>query len=238
MDDKIKSVIDGYIANVEDVCCKLLEGINTQENQDLRTKWDFFEYRGNVRKTEFIINDITYRLHGKGCFAFGEGLFLNWDFGYRSRWCGIDPWMLGMTLKLGGSSQTEYFDGKLLDEACELAVMEGEMFKKNGLYHYSINKVDTFLPDFPKEYDTLVIEYSHEKWILPRSKMTDRFIRKSNWICNQIWGNKNTYVLRFFLENRELYSVPYDDINYPEHAIKIMTDTILWNLKKQLTVHR
>ena len=238
MDDKIKSVIDGYIANVEDVCCKLLEGINTQENQDLRTKWDFFEYRGNVRKTEFIINDITYRLHGKGCFAFGEGLFLNWDFGYRSRWCGIDPWMLGMTLKLGGSSQTEYFDGKLLDEACELAVMEGEMFKKNGLYHYSINKVDTFLPDFPKEYDTLVIEYSHEKWILPRSKMTDRFIRKSNWICNQIWGNKNTYVLRFFLENRELYSAPYDDINYPEHAIKIMTDTILWNLKKQLTVHR
>ena len=209
MDDKIKSVIDGYIANVEDVCCKLLEGINTQENQDLRTKWDFFEYRGNVRKTEFIINDITYRLHGKGCFAFGEGLFLNWDFGYRSRWCGIDPWMLGMTLKLGGSSQTEYFDGKLLDEACELAVMEGEMFKKNGLYHYSINKEDTFLPDFPKEYDTLVIEYSHEKWILPRSKMPDRFIRKTNWICNEIWGNQNTYVLRFFLENRELYSVPY-----------------------------
>lgn len=46
-----------------------------------------------------------------------------------------------------------------MDEACELAVMEGEMFKKNGLYHYSINKEDTFLPDFPKEYDTLVIEY-------------------------------------------------------------------------------
>ena len=70
MDDKIKSVIDGYIANVEDVCCKLLEGINTQENQDLRTKWDFFEYRGNVRKTEFIINDITYRLHGIAPTAF------------------------------------------------------------------------------------------------------------------------------------------------------------------------
>ena len=42
MDDKIKSMIDEYIAKVEDVCCKLLEGINRQENLELRTKWDFF----------------------------------------------------------------------------------------------------------------------------------------------------------------------------------------------------
>ena len=51
MDDKIKSMIDEYIAKVEEVCCKLLEGINRQENLKLRTKWDFFEYRGKVRKT-------------------------------------------------------------------------------------------------------------------------------------------------------------------------------------------
>jgi hypothetical protein len=63
--------------------------------------------------------------------------------------------------------------------------------------------------------------------------MTDRFLRKSNWICNQIYGNQNRYVLRFFLGENEIYSVPYDDMNYPENAVKIMTDTILWNLKKQ-----
>lgn len=233
MDDKIKSMIDEYIAKVEDVCCKLLEGINRQENLKLRTKWDFFEYRGKVRKTVFIIGGTTYRLHGNGCFAFGDGLFLDWNFGYRSRWCGIDPRILGMTLKQGGSSQTEYFDGKLLEEACELAVIEGEMFKKNGLYHYAVNKKDTFTPEFPKEYDTWAIEYFREAWILPRSKMTDRFLRKSNWICNQIYGNQNRYVLRFFLGENEIYSVPYDDMNYPENAVKIMTDTILWNLKKQ-----
>ena len=89
MDDKIKSMIDEYIAKVEEVCCKLLEGINRQENLKLRTKWDFFEYRGKVRKTVFIIGGTTYRLHGNGCFAFGDGLFLDWNFGYRSRWCGI-----------------------------------------------------------------------------------------------------------------------------------------------------
>ena len=81
-----------------------------------------------------------------------------------------------MTLKQGGSSQTEYFDGKLLEEACELAVIEGEMFKKNGLYHYAVNKKDTFTPEFPKEYDTLAIEYFRETWILPRSKMTDTIL--------------------------------------------------------------
>ncbi|WP_276947950.1 hypothetical protein [Enterocloster lavalensis] len=51
---------------------------------------------------------------------------MNWNFGYRSRWCGIDPWLLGMTLKQNNSNQKEYFDGELLKKACELAVKEVE----------------------------------------------------------------------------------------------------------------
>lgn len=127
-----KLIIDEYTANVNTVCRKLLEGINAQENLNLKTKWDFFEYRSKVRKTEFDVNGIQYQFHGRGCFA---------------------------------------FDGELLKEACEHALAKGEMFE-------------------------------------------------------------NMYILRFFLDRKEIYTIPYDDICYPENAIKIMTDDIIWNLRK------
>lgn len=96
---KIKNVIDEYIVNVNKMCNILLQGINLQENLNLNTKYQFFEYRNKTRKTEFYMNDIKFKLHGRGCFVFSKEMFLNWDFGYRSRWCGIDPYKVGMTLK-------------------------------------------------------------------------------------------------------------------------------------------
>lgn len=230
MDIKTKAIIDDYLNKVDSACLILLEGINLQENKSLRNKWDFFEYISKARKMEFVINGITYRLHGKGCFAFCDDLFLNWNFGYRSRWCGIDPWLLGMTLKQNNCNQKEYFDGELLKKACELAVKEGEMFEKGGLYYYTIAKKDTFIPQFSEDYDTLTIEYFDDKWSIPRSKIIDRFLRKSIWICNQIYLSKNSYMLKFLLEGRVIYSLPYDDINYPESAIKIMSDEIIKSL--------
>lgn len=227
-----KLIIDEYTANVNTVCHKLLEGINAQENLNLKTKWDFFEYRSKVRKTEFDVNGIQYQFHGRGCFAFDGELFLDWNFGYRSRWCGIDPWILGMTLERNKSSDIEYYDGKLLKEACEHALAKGEMFEKNGLYHDSIPINETFAPAFPKDYDTLVIEHFDHRWTISRNKIIDRFLRKSIRIHNQVYNSENMYILRFFLDRKEIYTIPYDDICYPENAIKIMTDDIIWNLRK------
>lgn len=233
MDNKVKAIFDDYIASVNEVCCRLLNGINEQEKLKLRTKWDFFEYRSITRKMEFDINGIIYRLHGNGCFAFSDELFLNWNFGYRSRWCGIEPWIVGMTLKKNNSDHIEYYDGELLKKACEKALQDGEMFEKNGLYHYSIPMKETFIPDFPKEYETLAIERFDDKWVLPRNKIIDRFMRKSNRVYNQVHNNENKYSLKFLLDEKEIYSIPYDDISYPENAIKIMSDEIIWNLKKK-----
>lgn len=233
MNSILKTIIDEYIVNVNNVCHKLLEGLNAQEKLNLKTKSDFFEYRSTVRKMEFDINGIEYKFHGRGCSAFSKELYLDWDFGYRSRWCGIDPWMLGMTLKKNNNPHIEYYEGRLLKVACEQAVEEGIMFEKNGLYYFSIPRNETFCPDFPKEYDTLVIEYVHDIWTIPRNKVIDRFLRKSNIIHKEIYNSDNVYTLRFFLENKEIYKIPYDDICYPENAIRIMSDDILWNLKKK-----
>lgn len=36
----------------------------------------------------------------------------------------------------------------------------------------------------------------------------------------------------FYSTEREIYSIPYDDICYPEKAIEIMTDNIIRNIDK------
>lgn len=51
---------------------------------------------------------------------------------------------------------------------------------------------------------------------------------------NKIDKNEDKYVLSFLLEEKEIYSISYDDIGYPEGAIKIMSDDILHNLLKPL----
>ena len=182
---------------------------------------------------EFKIGSNIYRLHGRGCFFFGEELFLDWDFGCRTRWCGIDPYMIGMTLKENKSRHVEYFDGVKLKEACEKAVQDGEMIEKKGLYHYSIPVKETFRPCFPRDFDTLIIRYRDNEWILPRNKVIDRFIRKSNRLYNEIYNSQDFYHLSFILEGKEIYSIPYDEICYPDHAIRIMSDDIIRNIKRE-----
>jgi hypothetical protein len=232
MEKEIKFIIDDYVANVENACCKLLEGINDKENINLRTKWDFFEYRSKNRKMEFDINGVVYKLHGKGCFVFSNEMFLNWDFGYRSRWCGIDPFMIGMTLKENKSECVNYYDGRIIKEACELAVKDGEMFEKNGVYQYSVPLEETFAPNFPQIYDALKVQYFDSEWIIPRNKNIDRFLRKSNRISKGIYDSKDKYILSFMLDKNTIFSIPYNDIDYPESAVKIMSDEIIRNLKK------
>lgn len=34
------------------------------------------------------------------------------------------------------------------------------------------------------------------------------------------------------LDGKEVYSIPYDDLGYPENAVSIMSDDIIRNLKK------
>ena len=232
VDSTAKCIMDQYVSDVNAACHKLLAGINAEEHLDLKTKWDFMEYRNKTRKMEFTVGGTVYRLHGRGCFAFSRDQFLNWDFGYRSRWCGIDPQTVGMTLRENKSGYTEYYDGSRLKEACEQAVKRGDMFEKHGLYYDSIRLEDTFLPDFPVEYDTLVVEHFGRSWVIPGNKLIDRFMRKSHRISKQVYRSENLYMLRFYLDGREIYSIPYDDVCYPEPAVRIMSDDILRNVNR------
>lgn len=230
MEEKFKNAMDEYISSINNVCGKLLKGLNESENISLISKMDFFDYRAKTKKMEYEFDGVRYNLHGKGCTAFNDKTFLDWDFGYRSRWCGINPWKVAMSLKKSGCGTVEYYDGNIIKKVCEQSVLDGIMFMEQGQYYFTIPENQTIKPDFPTEFDTLIIEHSGKKCSISRNKVIDRFIRKSNRIYNQIDKNQDCYLLRFAFEGKIIYTIPYDDIGYPENAIKIMSDDILKNV--------
>ena len=232
MEEELQIILKEYIKDVEDVCHILVKSINSSENLNLKNKYDFFAYRSCCKKMEFEAEGIRYRLHGKGCTAFNVKKFIDWDFGYRSRWCGIDPWKVSNTLKRNNDPHIEYYDGDLLQAICEESVKEGIMFKKYDQYYFETPVKETYKPEFPAEFDTLIIEYFNSHWSIPRNKIVERFIRKSTWIYNQINKEEDKYILKFLLKGKEVYVIPYNDICYPENAVKIMSDEIIKNLLK------
>ncbi|MBQ5989046.1 MAG: hypothetical protein IJL67_06080 [Oscillospiraceae bacterium] len=237
MDNIVDKVFRNYISDVERACSILLNGINDQEKLNIKTKYQLFEYLIKTRKDRFVINGMTFQFHGgRGCFLFSEGLFLSWDFGYRSRWCGIDPYKVGMTLKENNSPLSHFYDGTILKSYCDQAVDNGEMIYKYNMYYFTVPDDELFKPNFPKDYNTLIIEGLGEKWTIKRNSETDRFIRKSNKVHNEIFNKNNVYILHFFSDGKEVYSIPYDDVCYPENAVRILTDNIISNLKKSKSV--
>lgn len=232
MEEKLQIILKEYMKEVEYVCNILLKNINSSENLALKNKYDFFQYRSERRSMEFEAEGISYRLHGRGCMAFSENMYIDWDFGHRSRWCGIDPWKVSMTLKLNKSPYTEFYDGNLVQTLCERFADKGMMFKHYGQYYFSVPKEETFRPKFPKKYDTLIVEYFTSNWFMPKNIIMDRFIRKSIWVHNQIYENRDNYILKFLSEGKEIFVIPYNDISYPENAVKIMNDVIIKNFLK------
>lgn len=233
MEQIVKKIFEEYIIQVEDACDFLIQGINEVEKTDIKDKWDFFRYCQESRKTNFVIEGIEYQLHGKGCHMTGKGKYLDWDFGYRSRWCGIDPWKVAMYLKQNNSIYIDYYNGNLILAECQQAVKDGIMYKQNGQYYFKIPNNEVFEPNFPKEFDTLLIEHVDKKWYIPRNKLIDKFIRKSKKVYNKVGEKGNPFLLKFLKNENEIFSIPYDDTAYPENAIKIMSDIIINELLKK-----
>ncbi len=228
MEEKLKQIITDYIEEVNNVCTELLKALN------LNSKEEFFMYKQKHLGFEFEINGIKYIFHGCGCIATNEEIFVDWDFGCRSRWCGVNPWILSNMLEHNKHSAIEYYDSNRIKQECNQAVLDGEMFERHHMYYFTIPISETFEPKFPDEFDTLIIEHFGSKWIIPRNKVINRFIRKSRRIYNQIDKGLNPYTLRFMLDGKEVYSILYDDICYPDNAVSIMSDDILRNTPKEV----
>lgn len=227
MDAQLRELMEHYLRTVDKVCVNLLEAFS------LKTKEELLEYKVQNHIWQTQQNGIQYAFHGIGCAAWNDEFWIDWDFCGGSRWCGIKPWFLAMTLKENHSVYAEKYDANHIKELCEQAAAEGEMIKRGEQYFFAVSREDTFRPEFPGEFDTLVIERFEYRWVIKRDRAVDRFLRKSIHVSNQIYNNPYRYTLRFFQGSKEVYAIPYDDIGYPESAVRIMSNEIIQKLKSQ-----
>ncbi|WP_285945706.1 DUF6896 domain-containing protein [Thomasclavelia cocleata] len=213
MDKKLEMYMKDYIFNIENICVYLLKELN------IKNKNEFLKYKYMHNKWEYNVGKIRLCFHGRGCIAKGNEVFYDWDFGYGSRWCGINPFLLESTMKKNG---IEEYDCMLIKQQCEIAVNEGKMYKKYDLYYFSLSECELITPNFPKSFNTLIIDYFDKRYILKRNKIIDRFLRKSNKVYKEIENYYDKYILRFMLDGQEIYKFYYSDVGYPEKAVELM----------------
>jgi hypothetical protein len=227
MNDELKSIADEYTENVKKVCLLMLKAFN------LRSKGDLLKYRALHQIGEFELNgNNKYFFHGRGCLFSNQDIKIDWDFGYGSRWCGLDPWFIANYIKDNLKNSSEFSDGNKIQKEFEQAVTNGEMIKKYGMFYFTIPAIDTFQPDFPKEYDILIVEYYGVQRIIKRNKKVDKFIRKSRRVSKKIGEGPEVYNLRFLKEGKQIYSIPYDDIGYPERSVLLMNELMKENYEE------
>lgn len=218
MDEQLEICIREYFLNIEKICIYLLKELN------IHNKMELMKYRYTLNKWEFNVGEIQLCFHGRGCIAKYNENFYDWDFGYGSRWCGVNPILLETTMKKNGIN---FWDCKQIKEQCEKAVDEGRMYEKYGLYYFSITETELIKPDFPQEFDVLIIDYFEETCTIKRNKVIDRFLRKSNKVYKGIENYYDKYTLRFLLDGKEIYKFYYSDVGYPEKAVKLMKSILI-----------
>ena len=218
MNEQLEMYIREYLKNIEEICNYLLKELN------LHNKMDLMKYRGIINKQEFTVGKIQLCFHGIGCIAKYNETFYDWDFGYGSRWCGINPFLLEMTMKKNGINDWDY---RQIKEECKKAVDEGEMYEKYGLFYFSIMETEWMKTDFPQEFDSLVIEYFGKVCTIKRNKVIDRFLRKSNKVYKEIENYYDKYTLRFMSNGKEIYKFYYNDVCYTEKAARLMKSILI-----------
>ena len=223
MDEKLEIYMKSYIKNIENICLYVIKELN------VNNKIGLLEYKRSHKQWEYQVGKARLYFHGIGCIAKNDDFFYDWDFGYGSRWCGINPFLLERTME---ENNLEIYDYKLIKEECEQAVKEGKMYKRYGLYYFSMLESELITPNFPKEFDTLIINHFEEEYVINRNKVIERFLRKSNKVCKGIENYYDRYILRFMLNGKEIYKFYFSDVGYPEKAVNLMKSILADCYKK------
>lgn len=218
MDKKLEDYMKNYIRDIENICMYLLKELKVNNKSEL------LRYKYLHNKWEYNVGKIKFCFHGMGCIAKSDDVFYDWDFGYGSRWCGINPILLESTMRKNG---LEEYDYKLIKSQCETAIKEGKMYKKYNLYYFSLLENELMVPNFPKEFDVLIIDYFGKRYSINRNKEINRFLRKSNKVYKGIEKYNDKYTLKFILNGKEIYRFYYSDIGYPDKAVELMKNMLI-----------
>ena len=221
----IITVYKKYYDIIEKTCQELME-YGANDGREIIDKYNLYEYiRG---KDKIIAGDKEYIFHGAGCTVFENGeLVADWDFGYRSWWCGIEPYKLARTLKNTEYANTVFCNGDKIKEICEEKIEEGLFYKYKNQYYINLLKLGTKANDIPKEYDVMKASFGGKKREFLKSEAIDRFLEKASVVYKEVENLKNNYVLEFYYKGRLNAQLLYNNIAYYDKAVEIMDKEIL-----------
>lgn len=228
MDKDFELAVCKYYEIVKEKCESLIKHIKLYSNITLLNKFELFSYLRRNKISNYQCDGYSYYFHGCGCTVFFDEIIIaDWDFGFRSLWCGIDAYKMSLTLKNNNYSNKIFYDSSFIRELCEKYTLQGELILYKNQYYISLLKKGTINTSFPDIYDELIINYYGKEIILVKTKEIDRFIRKSREIYKDIDKLDNTCLLIFRYKNKDIYKVFYNDMAYPDSAVEIMTHRIL-----------
>ena len=228
MDKEFELAVYNYFEIVKEKCESLINHINSHDKVKIINKFELLSYLRKNKISNYQYDGYNYIFHGCGCTVFyHEDIIADWDFGFRSLWCGIDAYKLSLTLKNNNYSNHMFYDTSSIRELCEKYTLQGKLILYKNQYYVSLLKKGTIKTSFPDIYDELIIYYYGKEIILFRTKEIDRFIRKSREIYKDIDKLDNTCLLIFRYKNEDIYKVFYNDMAYPDAAVEIMTHRIL-----------
>ncbi|WP_026512839.1 DUF6896 domain-containing protein [Butyrivibrio sp. LB2008] len=227
MHDELIEAYKRYYRIVECACVDLIDYYN-KIGAVLWDKYSLIEYLHQERIFEICFDEKKYLFHGGGCTVMlYDNPLIDWDFGYRSWWCGIDPYKMARTLKADQYTDADFYNGEYIQEICEKSCLENIVFVYKNQYYINLLSIGAKELKRPETYDKMIVRYKDRIKEFPKTKSIDKFLRKSTNVYSDIESLGNLYFLSFFLDGTEVGSFVYRDIAFPETAAKIMNDEII-----------
>jgi hypothetical protein len=217
-----------YYNIVENACERLINHINSEYNANINNKLDLYKFIHNNRIYEYKVDNDKYYFHGVGCSVERNNeIAIDWNFGYRNWWCGIDPNKMSITLKNASECTNSYIEMNKIKEECTRMLEEKKMLFYKNQYYFDLMKLQTKTQIIPEEYDKISITYNGKSIIIDKSKVVDKFIRKSRVVYANIEHLKNNYTIDFYKDDNIIFSILYNDNAYSDKAVMIMNNELL-----------
>lgn len=225
MQNEFKAASDEYYKIVKNACDRFIVYLREEKEISVDGKFGLYRYLHESQYSEYYVSDHKYVFHGAGCTVYKDDEpTIQWDFGYRNLWCGIDPYKMAETLKHNCYHMKDYHDSQYLKDRCNDLYASHELRLYKGQYYFDLLRDETIVPAFPEEYDLVIIRDGERHKTFKRSVITDRFIRKSEKIYKYIDRLEGNLILEFYHQDNLIVSVLYNDIAYPDAAYKIMRE--------------
>lgn len=211
-------ILSKYLDVVNKRCRDLVKHLNDSGAAgvyDVYTLHDYAVSHGN----EITVGDLNYKFHGIGCSVYEGGTEIcSWDFCGSNVWCAlVDPFKIANTLR-----HEEEFQAISSDDCrivCETLASEGVLEKKSVGYSVCFVKLNSKELTFPQNYNEIKAVYHGIEKVIPRSVMTDRFIRKSKRVYSRIEEMDMNTELHFLLSGKETGIVLYNPAYYEAGAV-------------------